>query len=147
MKVIVAGSREITDYHTVRDAIDASPFAPRVSEIVSGTARGVDQLGIDYAVTNYLSWTEFPANWQQYGQSAGFRRNEDMADYADALVAIRLSGSRGTTHMIEAMRKRGKPYFVVDILRDEDGGFRVREWSSDDPEPAAQPGDSGVAHD
>lgn len=35
-----------------------------------------------------------------------------MAGYADALIAIWDGKSRGTAHMIETMKKLGKPTFV-----------------------------------
>jgi hypothetical protein len=43
LKVIVAGSRTVSDVNVVAGAIRASEF--EVAEVVSGCARGVDQLG------------------------------------------------------------------------------------------------------
>ena len=44
MKLIIAGSREITDIRVVRKAIEESGInLSEVTEIVSGTARGVDK--------------------------------------------------------------------------------------------------------
>lgn len=104
--VIVAGSRSIQDVLTaagqqriVFNAIDNSPFDP--SEIVSGTARGVDQLGEEYAEEHGLDIERFPANWEEHGRQAGPIRNTEMAEYADALVAIHVNDSRGTADMID----------------------------------------------
>jgi hypothetical protein len=38
-----------------------------------------------------------------------------MADYADALIAVRRNGSPGTSHMILAAQERGLKIFVMDL--------------------------------
>jgi len=126
MKVIIAGSRNITDYEVVKKAVEESLFD--LTEVVSGKAKGVDKLGEKYAEENDLSIKGFGAEWDnldvpkykikknKYGKSynvtAGFERNEKMADYADALIAIWDDKSKGTKHMIECMRRKGKEVYV-----------------------------------
>lgn len=99
MRVIVAGSRHFGSYESVADAISQSGFA--ITELVSGTARGVDRLGEMRAIRNGVPVRRFPAQWERYGKSAGFRRNVEMASYADALLAIWDGTSTGTKHMID----------------------------------------------
>ena len=79
----------------------------QITEIVSGGAKGVDKLGEDWAEANYMSLKIFPANWYKYGKSAGYKRNEEMAEYADALIAIWDGKSKGTKHMIDIAKKQG----------------------------------------
>ncbi len=110
MKVIIAGSRSITDYALVEQAILESPFY--VEEVVSGCARGVDQFGEQWALKTGMPITRFPANWS-LGRKAGMIRNREMADYADALIAVWDGKSHGTRHMIAYIRKAVcKPDFV-----------------------------------
>lgn len=94
----------------VQKAIDNSQFV--MTEIVSGGARGVDSLAITYAKEHYIPCTIMRADWDKYGKSAGFRRNGDMANYADALIAIWDRESRGTLHMINIAKERGLKVFV-----------------------------------
>ena len=47
MKVIIAGSRGVEDYALVEEAVKQSGFD--ITEVVSGTARGVDLLGEHWA--------------------------------------------------------------------------------------------------
>lgn len=118
MKVIIAGSRGITQLSTVLRAVAQSSFGEHITEVVSGTAPGVDRLGEEFARTHETRRIEvkrFPADWDRLGKSAGFRRNEEMARYADALIAIWDGQSRGTAHMIEYMRKLGKPVHVMQV--------------------------------
>lgn len=99
MKTIIAGSRNIKDLEIVECAIKSSEF--KITEIVSGGARGVDKLGEEYARKNKIPVTKFPAQWDKYGKSAGYKRNVEMANYADCLIAIWDGESKGTGHMID----------------------------------------------
>lgn len=110
MRVIIAGSREIKDWETIYTAVDNSKFS--ITEVVSGKARGVDQYGELWAKAHSIPIIEFPANWDRLGKRAGFIRNETMAEYADALIAVWDGKSKGTFHMIGEMVKRNKPVFV-----------------------------------
>lgn len=105
MRIIIAGSREITDYDYVRLACELTSFRP--TEIVSGKAkRGVDTLGEAWAREVGLPIKEFPADWERYGRGAGMRRNSEMAAYADGLIAIWDGESPGTLDMISKMKGR-----------------------------------------
>lgn len=115
MKLIIAGSRSITDYCTVRNAVISSGLWLKYGnnlEIVCGMARGVDMLGYDFASNNRLLVHKFPANWD-LGKSAGHIRNRQMGDFADCLLAIWDGKSKGTKGMIEYMTKLGKKVYIV----------------------------------
>jgi hypothetical protein len=98
MKTIIAGSRDGVEYEDVVKAMESCPWTP--TEIVSGKARGSDTFGEQWANDNNIPIKEFPANWDRYGKRAGYIRNTDMANYADALVAVWDGKSKGTLHMI-----------------------------------------------
>lgn len=113
MKVIIAGSRDITDYKLVWDAVAEAPFT--MTEIVSGAARGVDQLAIRYAKEHGIRCKEFPVSkkeWDTIGKGAGHVRNRKMAEYADALIAIWDGSSPGTKGMIDIATQRFGSSFV-----------------------------------
>lgn len=111
MKTIIAGSREITDFNLVEDAVKQSGF--ELTEVVSGTARGVDRLGEQWAEKHGVPVKRFPADWDKYGKAAGHIRNAEMADYANALVALWDGQSRGTKNMINTARKKGLTVYVM----------------------------------
>jgi len=112
MKVIIAGSRTITDIELVEKAIEDSPFD--ITEVVTGCARGVDTLGIKFAWEHMIPKKEFPADWDKYGKAAGFIRNKQMAEYADALIAVWDGKSKGTAHMIDIAKKEGLEVFIYE---------------------------------
>jgi hypothetical protein len=116
VKTIIAGSRSITDMRYIEEAVACSQF--EITEIVSGGAKGIDTLAITYAQQHRIPLTIMRANWDQYGKSAGFRRNGKMANYADALIAIWDGQSRGTLHMINVAKERKLKvytYFLGDV--------------------------------
>jgi hypothetical protein len=110
MKVIIAGSRSICDRELVRKAIADSRF--HVTEVVCGGAAGVDAIGQDWAWERFLPVRVFPADWSQHGKAAGMIRNQQMATYADALIAVWDGESPGTQHMIEFARKAKRKVYV-----------------------------------
>ena len=114
MRVIVAGSRSIRDRRVVEKVIAESEFD--ISELVSGGAKGVDRLAEDWANASGVAVRMFRPDWHRFRRGAGLVRNREMAAYADALVAIWDGESRGTGHMIEAMRARRKPVHVGVVL-------------------------------
>ena len=107
MKVIIAGSRNFEDYDTLKKVCDFMLSRQDEVEIVSGAAKGADTLGEIYANEKGYPIKQFPANWKQQGKRAGYLRNEEMADYADALIAFWDGESKGTEHMINLAKKRG----------------------------------------
>ena len=109
MKYIVAGSRGFNNYEKLKEVLDKICL----EEIVSGTAKGADTLGEKYALENDILLTAFPAKWDEYGRSAGFRRNAEMAQYGDALVAFWDGQSSGTKHMIDLALAKGMWIKVV----------------------------------
>ncbi len=113
MRVIIAGSRTIDDYRLLCQAIVESQF--RIDVILSGTANGVDRLGELWASRHNTPVEKYPANWQQFGKSAGYIRNVEMSHNADALIAIWDGKSRGTKNMIDIAKSKGLKVYVVSL--------------------------------
>ena len=113
MKIIVAGSRTIVDQDVVNKAMLTSGWSHVITEVVSGVAPGVDQMGQAWAIKNNIRLKKFPANWELHGRAAGPIRNKQMAEYADALIAVWDGKSSGTKDMIKKMQKAGKRVYVV----------------------------------
>lgn len=113
-KVIIAGSREFNDYQLLVSKVNQILInrLPDV-EIVSGTARGADKLGEQYATEHNLPIKQFPADWNTYGKSAGPKRNAQMAEYADACIVFWDGKSKGTKHMIDIATNKGLPLRII----------------------------------
>lgn len=112
-RVIIAGGREFNDYELLSTKCDFFFSNRRPTAIVCGEARGADTLGKRYAKEHGIPVRSFPADWNTYGKKAGYIRNEEMAQNADALIAFWDGKSPGTKNMIELAQKKGLAYRVV----------------------------------
>jgi len=86
-----------------------------VTEITSGGAVGIDFLAKKFACENNLIFKEFSANWKKYGKSAGFRRNGEIVNYCNQLIAFWDGKSKGTKHSIDLAKKYGKLLCVYEL--------------------------------
>ena len=120
-KVIIAGGRNFHDYELLCLKCDKALSQQLEVEIVSGTAYGADKLGERYANERGYSIKRFFPNWEKHKKSAGFIRNEEMAIYADALIAFWDGESKGTKHMIDLAEKHGLK--IKTIIYDENKIF------------------------
>lgn len=107
MRTIIAGSRTVLPDLAeilVRKALAECPW--QITSVLHGAAKGIDTAA---GIVCAKSWpvTAYPANWDQYGRSAGPRRNRDMARNADAILAIWDGKSPGTGNMIKTAEELG----------------------------------------
>ena len=115
---LVVGSRTITDYNYIKETLDY--FLQNKSEItiVSGGARGVDSLAERYAKEHNYELKIFPADWDKYGKSAGYIRNDEMHKYISqfsdrGIVAFWDGKSKGTAHNFGLATKYDTPIKIV----------------------------------
>lgn len=127
LRIIVAGGRNFTDYDLLFDTLsdllcelDDEIIVDNSSNVkfISGTCRGADSLGEQFAYTYGYEVVRFPADWDKYGKSAGYRRNCDMAKYAAEartaiLVAFWDGKSKGTKNMIDIAKRYGLDVRIV----------------------------------
>lgn len=102
MKIAVIGSRGLT-------VKNLGHYLPKdITEIVSGGARGIDTCAKEYAVANNIKLTEFLPEYEKYGRSAPLKRNLQIIDYADEVLAFWDGKSRGTKYVIDNCKKKNK---------------------------------------
>ncbi len=114
--VIVAGSRSFGNYSLLKKKLDAILKEKKNThhvQIISGCADGADKLGEIYAKEHNLELKLFPADWNLYGNKAGYIRNAVMADFAHAVVVFWDGKSPGTHHMIKVAHKVNLPTRVI----------------------------------
>jgi hypothetical protein len=108
LKLIIAGGRhlhgkkvqEIIDFF-LQDVID------KIDCIISGKAKGVDHEGELWAEKHNITVKPFPADWTQYGLSAGPKRNTQMAKEGTHLLLIWNGRSSGSANMLENAEFQG----------------------------------------
>lgn len=127
-RVIIAGSREFPipfNLVFVTSAVEDALACLGIStydniEIVSGTARGADRMGEEWANLYGVNVKQFPADWDKHGKAAGPIRNAEMAEYGDVLIAFWDGESRGTKGMIDLAKKKGLKVIVYQSYPDSD---------------------------
>jgi len=110
MKVVICGSRAITDKDLVEFLIENSGF--EITEVIEGGARGVDKIAGEWATAQNLPLTIMKAEWHLYGNRAGPVRNHQMVKAGDAVIAVWDGKSRGTRSTIEYANAEKKPVKV-----------------------------------
>lgn len=118
VKIIIAGGREFTDYAVLKNVCDHMLSIIRTTSdvtIVSGGARGVDKMGERYAKEHDINLIVMNADWDTHGKSAGYKRNQEMANVSTHLIAFWDGKSRGTKHMIDIAKRDNLISHVVDF--------------------------------
>lgn len=117
MNIAVVGSRSFTDYEMLEFTLDygIAVMRPDSVTIVSGGAIGADQFAEKYAEKRKYDTKIFLPDWKKYGKSAGFKRNKDIIDNCDVLVAFWDGESKGTKHTIDLARAAKKKVKVIDF--------------------------------
>ena len=111
-RLIIAGSRTFSDYEKLKTTI-IERYDVKDLHIISGGARGADILGERFAREYNLPLTRYPAEWDLYGKSAGYRRNENMARNADVCIVFWDGVSKGTKHMIDLCVKHNLVFHII----------------------------------
>ena len=103
MKIAVIGSRNLVVQNLEK-------YLPgQTTEIVSGGAKGVDTCAREYAKAKGLKLTEFLPEYKKYGRKAPLKRNLQIINYADEVLAFWDGQSRGTKFVIEHCKAQNKP--------------------------------------
>lgn len=116
MRILVTGSRDWSDLHTVEVALRAAYLKLHVGRppsevtVVHGGARGADSCAATLAPRMGFQVEEHRADWTAHGKAAGPIRNQAMvAAGADVVLAFPLGKSTGTRHCMRAAAKAGIP--------------------------------------
>jgi hypothetical protein len=97
MKLIIAGGRGYAFTREDRRRLMALHEEFPIEEVVSGGAPGADRAGEVFAASAGIPVKRMVADWETHGRAAGPRRNQEMAEYADAVALF--PGGRGTEDM------------------------------------------------
>lgn len=132
--MIIAGSRTISESIAYIECVkwQSANKDKEITEVVSGTAKGVDTAGEEYADFHRIPVKKFYPDWNTHGKAAGPIRNRQMAEYADALLLIWDGTSRGSASMKTEMSLLGKPVYEVIIKPKEFEPIRGYWSDSDD---------------
>jgi len=116
MKIGIVGSRTFNNYELLKEVM--IDYLNRDNElncelVVSGGARGADYLGERWAKENDIPTLIFKPEWDKYGKSAGFRRNQDIVKNSDFVVVFWDGVSKGSDSSIKLAMKYDVPIRII----------------------------------
>lgn len=112
MRIAIVGSRQVPENIV---SIVLAHLPRGTSEIVSGGATGVDAAAAEVAAQLSLPLRVFLPDYDAFGKAAPLKRNEQIIDYADEVLAFWDKTSHGTRHVIATCIKVGKPIHIIPI--------------------------------
>ena len=118
---LVVGSRTFNDYSLMYKKLDYLLQNYEDIVIVSGGAKGADNLAERYAKEHHYELRVFKAEWNKYGKQAGFLRNEVMHKHISqyekrGVVAFWDGSSKGTAHNFELSIKYNNPIKIYNYV-------------------------------
>ena len=113
MKLGIVGSRSI-NLAKARNILDETIKKDKVTTIISGGARGVDTVAKDFAIDNNIGLIEFLPDYKSYGRYAPIRRNTDIINNSDYILALWDGNSKGTQDSIKKAKNLNK---IVKVIR------------------------------
>lgn len=100
MRVAVVGSRNVL-------INDLEMYLPLdTTEIITGGAKGVDNCAAEYALANGIKVAVFCPEYEKYGRAAPLKRNAQIVENADMVLAFWDEKSRGTKNVINICLER-----------------------------------------
>jgi hypothetical protein len=100
-RLLITGSRTWVDIDSIREQFKLvyAKYGKNVTIVSGGCKNGADFLCEQLAKQAGWVVETHPANWNELGKSAGFKRNQQMVDLgADACLAFIADNSKGATH-------------------------------------------------
>jgi len=109
MKIAVVGSRN--------SHVNIEKYMPKnVNLIISGGASGIDNLAESYAQKHDIPILIISPDYKKYGKLAPLKRNEEIVDKADIVIAFWDMQSKGTEHVINYAKSKNKKVILHKIL-------------------------------
>lgn len=113
MKLAIVGSRSFQDYALLIHSVTSFHPINMLTLIVSGGAEGADSLAQRFAKEHGLPILIHYPNWEKWGKTAGFSRNESIVKDADKILVFWDGQSRGTQDTISRAQRLKKPHDVM----------------------------------
>jgi len=115
-RVAVVGSRTFNDKHKLYEVLTKN--FDRIKLVVSGGAKGADTIATEWATDFGIPYLVFPALWRDpftgvYSKGAGFKRNRQIVDQADVVIAFWDGESAGTANTIEMAKQCKKDVRII----------------------------------
>lgn len=122
MKVAIVGSREVD----LSRLSWLEALVPKdCTAIVSGGARGVDQMAWEIAQRKGITCIELLPDYGRFGRGAPLVRDREIVKEADLVLAVWDGASRGTWYVMEQCRKTQT---TLQVYHPDGSVYPKEEW-------------------
>lgn len=115
-KIIIAADQEFDNYIHLKMYMDLNitKINPDyVTEVITEKETKAGELAREYAYEQCFPETSFEVNTAAYGSRANILRNEEMVDYADAVIIF--TNKEKEHHLLTLAKRKNKEYYVVNF--------------------------------
>lgn len=112
-RLLVCGGRGFSDRARVDEVLTKYKEKYGIAVLIHGAARGADSLAADWAKLNCIATESYPADWDRYGKSAGYKRNTQMLVEGKPDDVIAFPGGTGTDMMCDIATKAQKKVYRI----------------------------------
>jgi hypothetical protein len=144
MKILVCGQRDFQNKKFLYENLDdlnkelRSNLGEGITKVIQGGAKGADLLGKQWARDRNILCSEFPADWNKHGKSAGPIRNNQMLKEGRPHFVVAFyhdkQSSKGTKNMVFQAKQAGVP--VIEYTTDSALGVTWLDLARDFTRPA-----------
>ena len=109
LRITIGGCRDFNDYVMFCSCIEK--YLKTVDDtkkiiFLSGHCSGADEMAEKYAKEKGYVLEIYPADWKKYGKAAGPKRNKEMVEKSDIIIAFWDGKSKGTKNLIDLAKKK-----------------------------------------
>lgn len=113
-KIIITADKDFNNYIHLKMYMDLNitKINPDyVTEVITEKETKAGELAREYAHEQCFPETSFEVNQAAYGSRAELFRNEEMVDYADAVIVF--TNKEKEPHLLTLAKRKNKEYHVV----------------------------------
>lgn len=110
-RILICGDRNWSNLQLIQQKLSEWLTHKSIECVIEGECRGADTLGRIAAERACIPVLKFPADWKEYGKSAGPIRDQQMLKEGKPTIVLAFHNnieiSKGTAHMVKIARAAG----------------------------------------
>lgn len=132
VRLAVIGSRDFSNKEKLFSILDKK--IDKIKFVVSGGAKGADLIARQWCEERGVPCLTFYPKWKSvsgvFDKGAAFKRNHQVIDNSDVVLAMWDGESSGTKHAIELAEQKGKPVKIIKFAANEKHEFDIVDKDS-----------------
>lgn len=116
MKLAIVGTRNPSVSYSEWEQLMLSHVErSEITQVISGGAKGIDTFAKQFAARHRIPFMEFSPEYSKYGRNAPIKRNIQIVEESDLVIAFPSPKSRGTHDTIKKAKALNKPLKIIEL--------------------------------